>query len=373
MRCPKCKHTQNSTMECEACGLIFARYRAVQERKKKAAEEKIAAKSSGGSGLTLSTVVVLILVAVSATYYFTTRSPKKAEQNATPSAEQLAITTPASGEKKTPVRTKPVTHVAASPKKHEHSLSAAGRATVSIETPFGSGSGFFIRDEWIVTNRHVIEMNAKKVEEARVQYEKAKRFTDLEEEKLEGYRERLRSVPDGPAKSQLEMIIEHKEGELAKAQQKLTKIEEQLARLEEPIDASDIKIILANGDEHYANYLMVSDNYDLALLSLYADSHAILDKSNRPLAQGDKVYTIGSPVGLRQTVTSGIFSAYRSRDGDTFLQTDAAINPGNSGGPLIDEQGYVHGINTFILSNTEGIGFAIPIETVFQEFSSTLL
>jgi S1-C subfamily serine protease len=55
-----------------------------------------------------------------------------------------------------------------------------------------------------------------------------------------------------------------------------------------------------------------------------------------------------------------------------YLQTDAAINPGNSGGPLIDEAGYARGVTTMILNNTEGIGFAIPIEQVFEEFRSTL-
>jgi S1-C subfamily serine protease len=55
-----------------------------------------------------------------------------------------------------------------------------------------------------------------------------------------------------------------------------------------------------------------------------------------------------------------------------YLQTDAAINPGNSGGPLIDENGYARGVNTMILRDTQGIGFAIPIEQVFEEFSSTL-
>jgi S1-C subfamily serine protease len=77
---------------------------------------------------------------------------------------------------------------------------------------------------------------------------------------------------------------------------------------------------------------------------------------------------------LRFTVTAGIFSGYRQQesDGQIYLQTDAAINPGNSGGPLIDEHGYARGVNTMILRDTQGIGFAIPIEKVFEEFSSTL-
>jgi S1-C subfamily serine protease len=80
------------------------------------------------------------------------------------------------------------------------------------------------------------------------------------------------------------------------------------------------------------------------------------------------VYTIGSPSGLRHTVTSGVISGFRERDGQSFIQTDAPINPGNSGGPLVDENGRVLGINTMILRDTQGIGFAIPIQAVREEF-----
>jgi len=75
------------------------------------------------------------------------------------------------------------------------------------------------------------------------------------------------------------------------------------------------------------------------------------------------VYTIGNPVGLRNTVTSGVFSGYRQMEAtkDLLLQTDAPINPGNSGGPLFNMNGEVVGINTAIVASGQGIGFAIPI------------
>ena len=77
---------------------------------------------------------------------------------------------------------------------------------------------------------------------------------------------------------------------------------------------------------------------------------------------------------MRNTVTSGIFSGYRKAAGndDIYLQIDAPINPGNSGGPLIDGHGNVYGVNTMILTNTEGLGFAIPIEAVFDDFRISL-
>jgi len=69
------------------------------------------------------------------------------------------------------------------------------------------------------------------------------------------------------------------------------------------------------------------------------------------------------------TMTSGICSGYQQNQGtkEIWLQTDAAVNPGNSGGPLVDERGFVYGVNT--LKYGDGLGFAIPIQTVIEEFS----
>ena len=82
------------------------------------------------------------------------------------------------------------------------------------------------------------------------------------------------------------------------------------------------------------------------------------------------MYAIGNPAKLRNTVTSGIFSGFAG----SFIQTNAQINPGNSGGPLIDPAGRVLGVNTKkkVGSAIEGLGFAIPIDTVLQEFGSHL-
>jgi len=83
--------------------------------------------------------------------------------------------------------------------------------------------------------------------------------------------------------------------------------------------------------------------------------------------QGEMVLAFGSPEGLRNTVTTGVVSSVaRQTDPDSamvYIQTDAPINPGNSGGPLVNVDGEVIGINTFILTQSggnEGIGFAIP-------------
>ncbi len=89
------------------------------------------------------------------------------------------------------------------------------------------------------------------------------------------------------------------------------------------------------------------------------------------LKPGEWAIAIGNPLGLNNTVTTGIISATGRSSSQVgvsdkrvdFVQTDAAINPGNSGGPLLNQNGEVIGINTAIFRNAQGIGFAIPINT----------
>lgn len=117
-----------------------------------------------------------------------------------------------------------------------------------------------------------------------------------------------------------------------------------------------------------AKVLGVQKEADLALLKV--DGHNLptlkfnLERDPRP---GELVFAIGSPEGLQNSITMGVISSvWRQPDPDSamvYLQTDAPINPGNSGGPLVDINGTVLGLNTFIYSNgggNEGLGFAIP-------------
>jgi serine protease Do len=109
---------------------------------------------------------------------------------------------------------------------------------------------------------------------------------------------------------------------------------------------------------------------DLNVSAEFADS-------DKDVQVGDWALAIGSPLGLRQTVTQGVISA-KGRllgmlDLVELLQTDAAINPGNSGGPLFDQYGRVVGINVAIASDTggnQGIGFAIPSNTAKKIFET---
>ena len=111
---------------------------------------------------------------------------------------------------------------------------------------------------------------------------------------------------------------------------------------------------------------------DLALLKIEDTDLPTLSLLTQQRPQvGQLVFAIGSPEGLQNSVTMGVVSAV-ARQADpskplTYIQTDAPINPGNSGGPLVDMNGSVLGINTFILSQgggSEGLGFAIPARVV---------
>ncbi len=132
--------------------------------------------------------------------------------------------------------------------------------------------------------------------------------------------------------------------------------------------ADEITVRLSNGNEYSAVVKGSDKNTDIALLKIDADEKlpaATLGKSSE-LRVGEWVMAIGNPFGLSQTVTAGIVSATGRVIGagpyDDFIQTDASINPGNSGGPLFNMAGEVVGINTAIVAQGQGIGFAIPID-----------
>jgi serine protease Do len=121
-----------------------------------------------------------------------------------------------------------------------------------------------------------------------------------------------------------------------------------------------------------ARLIGVHKDTDLALLKIDEKDLPTLPLLVQPRARvGQLVFAIGSPEGLQNSVTLGVVSAVaRQPDPEkpiTYIQTDAPINPGNSGGPLVDMNGSVVGINTFILSEgggSEGLGFAIPARIV---------
>lgn len=136
-----------------------------------------------------------------------------------------------------------------------------------------------------------------------------------------------------------------------------------------PSESSPVNSILrSRGHTLEARTLGLSREIDLAVLKVDAKGLPALPIGDYSLLrQGELVFAFGSPGGLRNSVTMGVVSAIaRQPDPDNpmvYIQTDAPINPGNSGGPLVDVDGELVGINTFILSQSggnEGLGFAIP-------------
>ncbi|MEA5502945.1 HhoA/HhoB/HtrA family serine endopeptidase [Halotia wernerae UHCC 0503] len=140
------------------------------------------------------------------------------------------------------------------------------------------------------------------------------------------------------------------------------------------VDGADaVTVTLKDGRTFDGKVLGEDPVTDVAAIKIDANNLPILALGNSDVLQpGEAVIAIGNPLGLNNTVTSGIISATGRSGNDIgasdkrvdYLQTDAAINPGNSGGPLLNARGQVIGMNTAIIRGAQGLGFAIPINTV---------
>jgi serine protease Do len=136
--------------------------------------------------------------------------------------------------------------------------------------------------------------------------------------------------------------------------------------------AAGHSVIRPSGTKLEAKIVGIDRDSDLAVLKVDRTGLPFLRfGDSEELRQGQLVLAFGNPLGLSNSVTMGVVSSIARQikpdDPMIYIQTDAPINPGNSGGPLLDADGRVVGINTFILSQSggsEGIGFAIPSNIV---------
>jgi S1-C subfamily serine protease len=150
-------------------------------------------------------------------------------------------------------------------------------------------------------------------------------------------------------------------------------------------DAINETVTFADGDTYPAKVLGSDPQADLAALTITPMPSGLTPLtlvSSDTLQVGEPVVAVGSPYGLSGTLTTGVISALgrtiteessSSSTGQTIpdiIQTSTAINPGNSGGPLLDYAGEVVGITTADISNSQGLGFAIPSDTIMRELSS---
>jgi S1-C subfamily serine protease len=150
-------------------------------------------------------------------------------------------------------------------------------------------------------------------------------------------------------------------------------------------NAINITVTLADGDAYRATTLGFDPYADLAVLSSSAPQvqlQPLQIVNSSTLQVGDPVIAIGTPYGLTGSMTVGIISALGRTMTETetggypiasVIQTSTAINPGNSGGPLLNYRGQVVGITTAIVTDSQGLGFAIPSNSILREIESLVV
>lgn len=148
------------------------------------------------------------------------------------------------------------------------------------------------------------------------------------------------------------------------------------------VEGADIVMVtLKDGRKLQGKVLGADRVTDVAVVKIEGSNLPVVTIGNSDnLKPGEWAIAIGNPLGLDNTVTSGIISATGRSSNQIgvpdkrveFIQTDAAINPGNSGGPLLNAKGEAIGINTAIIQGAQGLGFSIPINTA-QRIANQLI
>ncbi|MFH2043922.1 MAG: trypsin-like peptidase domain-containing protein [Pseudomonadota bacterium] len=277
----------------------------------------------------------------------------------------------------------------------------ASIATVTVKTSMGTGSGFFITSNgYIITNKHVLRGDKNQLDKAKKQIDKIdsdtkkykklfaaeEKWLEKREKQLEEYKEKIDKLTYIPLKeSETEKYKMAYDNYLRRKENFSSQKQEFLSNLDSYSSAKDdysykvavgalssnFTIIIKDGREFDVYLVAESRDADLALLKIDdIITPFIKPTMSHQTSQGQEVYAIGSPIGLRDSVSSGIISGYENG----YIKTNAQIYPGNSGGPLITNDGKVIGINTLkmLTRNYEGLGFAIPIEIAVSEFESYL-
>lgn len=130
-------------------------------------------------------------------------------------------------------------------------------------------------------------------------------------------------------------------------------------------DNRDAVIDGSKFDKQLVKVIFTDQKYDLAFLEApeCMQMPAVKMAEGNKIRQGDTIIAVGHPFGLKYTATQGIVSnTSHLQDQINYIQHDAALNPGNSGGPLVNRDGEVVGVNTFIIRDGDNIGFSLPVE-----------
>ncbi len=271
---------------------------------------------------------------------------------------------------------------------------------LTVQTTVVSGAGFFVTDNgYLVTNRHVVrpststgwkdkEVALKNYRDQLQNYEYRLREDEQSLGNMKRSIDSNRAYIDSGRASSSEIkrfnryVTKYNryKDRFDDNEKKFNKVNNEYKRAQSEFGfnssvssfSKKFTIILKNGKKYRARLVKVSKNYDLALLKLdnYTTPYLSLAKRHRP-KQGTKVFAIGSPLGITDSLTTGIVT----KAGKNQIFTDAQILPGNSGGPLVNKNGVVLGINTAVISqtrNADGLGLAIYSRLIKDEFRSKL-
>ena len=284
-------------------------------------------------------------------------------------------------------------------------VAQASLAVVAVENAVGAGSGFFVsQDGLIVTNRHVVRpeetpqwtAQEEKIRARRETLDNMRSTLDAEKqqlasvgEDLDQYQQYISAEPaSSPRRQSLQSEYDLIKGRHERRKKDLEQYEARYHDAKREFDtvlkerswkgamagvARSFKIFLKDDTPLQASLVALSEKEDLALLKVEGiRSPRLALAEDGQMRQGDAVHAIGSPLGIRDSVTSGTVT----RSGRDMLFTDARILPGNSGGPLVSADGRVIGVNTIKVSEGnplgDGFGGAIPASIVRREFGRWL-
>jgi serine protease Do len=382
MDCPKCGHQQTGTVECEACGIYFAKFQQRANAASAGPRPHEPSPEPDGPGMRLGALAVTALVTAAIVVgIMRHQSPKTAVSTPTPiaaAAPQAAAATQPGLSAPGPAPPFATSGLEAQITKSfpvRSPIESARNATVFIKTSWGLGSGFIIDEDChVITNRHVIETDGARVAKTVIQDPDTQQRIAAAQQQLQtalyNAQLRRRAIDSQPGMNSERVELD---GKIRSMQAALNDLPGHLSRyISDKVEGagrSGFSAILVDGTEFKSLHAETSDRFDLARFTLPASHCPHLEAGqSASLIVGQPLYTVGNPSGLTYTVTSGVFSGERRDGAQRYLQTDAPISPGNSGGPLITSSGEVVGINTLVLRGVPGVGFAIPIETVHEAF-----
>jgi serine protease Do len=372
MICPKCSHEQHDTVKCAACGIYFAKLHPQQAvtapKSPRPRAEPVQPGFSAGA------LAVTAIVTAAVVFHFT-RQPSAPTPTASIQPDSTVMQSPAEPPNLTQPAATPIPAQPAGALTARNPIEVARNATVFIRTGWGLGSGFIIDEEChVITNRHVVETDGARVANsvARDPDTQARMVAAAQQLQAAIAREQQlrRQLANQPGTNLEQLELDR---HIVSMQQELAdlpgRFSEFIVKKVEGSSHEGFSATLVDGREFNSLHAEYANNVDLAVFQLPTrECPHIPSGHSMNLAFGERLYTVGNPQGLAYTVTSGVFSGERGEGKQRVLQTDAPINPGNSGGPLITASGQVVGINTMVARGMQGVGFAIPIEAVYEEF-----